>query len=147
MAFHYRLEALLRLQRSIEKHQENLLMACAARVSALKIEMAGWEEERRQRKRETAEDLKMGSTGAALGLAAEWDIAARRKQNGVELQLVNAEAARNEQMAKVRVERQKREVLEGLKEKLESTYDLEQRRKIQQVMDDMYLTRAFYWKG
>jgi hypothetical protein len=135
------------LQRSIEKHQENLLMACAARVSALKIEMAGWEEERRQRKRETAEDLKMGSTGAALGLAAEWDIAARRKQNGVELQLVNAEAARNEQMAKVRVERQKREVLEGLKEKLESTYDLEQRRKIQQVMDDMYLTRAFYWKG
>jgi flagellar export protein FliJ len=147
MAFHYRLESLLRLQRSIEKQQENLLMACAARVSALKNDMANWEAERQQRKRLEAEELKAGSTGAALGLAAEWDVAARRKQKEVALQLVNAEAARNEQVAKMRAERQKREVLEGLKEKLESSYDLEQRRKIQQVMDDMYLTRAFYWKG
>ena len=122
-------------------------MACAARVGALKNEIADWEKERRQRKRQAAEDLKVGSTGAALGLAAGWDVAAGRKQKEVALQLVKAEAARNEQMAKVRAERQKREVLEGLKEKLESTYDLEQRRKIQQVMDDMYLTRAFYWKG
>lgn len=147
MAFHYRLESLLRLQRSIEKQQENLLMACAARVSALKNEMASWEEERHQRKRHAAEDLKMGSTGAALELAAQWDVAARRKQKEIASQLVKAEAVRNQQLAKVQAERQKREVLEGLKEKLESTYDLEQRRKIQQVMDDMYLTRAFYWKG
>jgi flagellar biosynthesis chaperone FliJ len=147
MAFHYRLESLLRLQRSIEKQQENLLMACAARVNALKNEMADWEEGRRQKKRQATEELMEGSTGAALGLAAEWDFAARRKQKEIGLQLAKAEAARNEQMAKVRAERQKREVLEGLKERLESSFDQEQLRKVQQVMDDMYLTRAFYWKS
>jgi flagellar biosynthesis chaperone FliJ len=147
MAFQYRLESILRLQRSIEKQQENLLMACAARVSALKNEMAEWEEERRQRKRQAAAELVNGSTGAVLGLAADWDFAAQRKQKEIALQLVKAEAARNEQMAKVRAERQKREVLEGLKERLKTTFDQNELRKVQQIMDDMYLTRAFYWKG
>ncbi|HET7108471.1 MAG TPA: hypothetical protein VFI38_16780 [Candidatus Acidoferrum sp.] len=137
----------MRLQRSIEKQQENLLMECAARVTALKNEMAAWEVGRRQRKQQSAEDLKQGSTGAALRLGAEWDVAARQKQKEIVVQLVKAEVARNEQMAVVRAERQKREVLEGLKEKVESAYDREQLRKIQQVMDDMYLTRAFYWKS
>jgi flagellar export protein FliJ len=147
MAFHYRLESLLRLQRSVEKQEENRLLACAARVTALKNEMEEWEEGRRLRKQQSAEELKEGSTGAVLSLASEWDAGARRKQKEIALQLVKAEAARNEQMVKVRAERQKREVLEGLKEKLKSTFDQEQLRKVQQVMDDMYLTRAFYWKG
>jgi flagellar export protein FliJ len=147
MAFHYRLESLLRLQRSIEKQQENLLMGCAARVTALKNEIAEWEEQRRHRKNRGSEELKEGSTGAALSMAAEWDATARRKQKEIALQLVQAETARNEQVAKVRGERQKREVLEGLKEKLKSTYELEELRKTQRVMDDMYLTRSFYWKG
>ena len=122
-------------------------MASAARVSTLKNEMAEWEEERRERKRQAATELIGGSTGAVLGLAAEWDFAARQKQKEIGLQVVKAEATRNEQMAKVRAERQKREVLEGLKDRLESSFDQEQLRKVQQVMDDMYLTRAFYWKG
>jgi len=147
MAFRYRLEALLRLQRSVERQEENRLLACAARVTGLRKELEDWEEERRKRKRQSAEELVAGSTGAMLRIVAEWDVAARRKQRDIGALLMKAEKERGEQMAKVRTERQKREVLEGLKTQLKSTFDQEQLRKAQQVMDDLYLTRAFYWKS
>lgn len=147
MAFRYRLESLLRLQRSIEKQEENRLLACVAQVTALRKEIDEWEEARRNRKRRSAEEMKEGSTGAALTLTAEWDAGVRRKQKQIAALLVQAEEARKAQVAKVQQERQKREVLEGLKDRLENAFDQEELRRVQQVMDDMYLTRAFYWKG
>jgi len=147
MAFQYRLEAVLRLQRSIEKQEENRLLALAAQAAALRNEIEQWEQERRHRKRKTLEDLKSGSTGATLGLTAEWDVSVQRKQKEIGLRLLKAEEARKAQVAKLRQERQKREVLEGLKERLETAYDQEELRRVQQIMDDMYLTRAFYYKG
>lgn len=147
MPFRYRLEAMLKLQRSIEKQEENRLLAYAAKVARLRNEMDAWEEERRNRKRLGAEELKTGSTGAAMNLIAEWDVTVRRKQRELAVLLVQAEEVRRAQVAKVCQERQKREVLQGLKERLESAYDREELRKIQQVMDDMFLTRTFYYKG
>jgi len=147
MAFQYRLESILRLQRSIEKQEENRLLALAARVAALQNEINDWERERRERKLLAAQELQSGSTGAALSLTAQWDVSAQRRQKEIGQLLVKAEQARQAQVVKVQQERQKREVLEGLKERLETAYDQETLRRIQQVMDDMHLTRAFYYKG
>jgi len=61
--------------------------------------------------------------------------------------MIQAEEARKAQVARVQEERRKREVLESLKDRLATTYDQEELRRIQQVMDDMFLTRAFYYKG
>ena len=147
MPFRYRLEAILKLQQSIEKQEENRLLGCAARVVALRNEIESWEDERKNRKCLAAEELKTGSTGAAMNLTAEWDVTVRRKQRELGALLMQAEETRSAQVAKVRQERQKREVLQGLKERLEGAYDQEELRKVQQVMDDMFLARAFYYKG
>jgi len=105
-----------------------------------------WEEARRRRKRQDAEDLKSGSTAAALTLTVGWDAGVTRKQNELAAKLKKAEEERSAQVAKVQQERQKREVLEGLKERLQTVHNQEELRRIQQVMDDMFLTRAFYYK-
>jgi len=147
MAFQYRLEAILRLQHSIEKQEENRLLACVAQVTSLRNEIEAWEVERRNRKRQSAEELKAGSTGVALSIAADWDVHVTRKQCEIGALLVKAEEVRRTQVVKVQQERQKREVLEGLKDRLETVYDQEELRRLQQVLDDMHLTRAFFYKG
>ena len=147
MAFRYRLESVLRLQRSLEKQEENRLLACVAKVATLRNELQSWEEERRNRKRLSAEELQAGSTGAALSLTASWDAQVVRKQCEIVRHMIQAEEARKAQVARVQEERRKREVLESLKDRLATTYDQEELRRIQQVMDDMFLTRAFYYKG
>lgn len=147
MPFRYRLEAILKLQRSIEKQEENRLLACAAKVVALRNEMNAWENERKNRKCLAAEELKTGSTGAAMNLTAEWDSTVRQKQRELGKLLLQAEEVRRAQLAKVQQERQKREVLQGLKDRLEGAYDQEELRKVQQVMDDLFLTRVSYYQG
>ena len=147
MAFQYRLESVLRLQRSIEKQEENRLLACVTKLAVLRNELEAWEEERRNRKRQAAEEMKSGSPAATLTITASWEASVTRKQRDIGLKLVKAEEERRAQVAKVQQERQKREVLEGLRERLQTAYDQEELRRIQQVMDDMFLTRAFYYKG
>jgi flagellar export protein FliJ len=146
MPFKYRLEVLLRLQRSLERQEENRLLACVARVAILNAELQSWEQARFTRKQRTVEELQSGATGAMLQLAADWDAAARRKQGEVRKQLAAAEQARLQQMQIYRKARQKREVLDGLRERQETAYDQEELRQLQRTMDEMFLNRNFLWK-
>ena len=146
MAFAYRLEVLLRLQRSLEQQEENRLLACAVRVARLKAELRSWEAARFARKRRIIEELEAGATGVVLQIAGEWDLAACRKQAEIRKQMETAEQLRLQQMGVYRKARQKREVLDGLKERQQTAYNQEELRKMQQTLDEMYLVRTFLWK-
>lgn len=143
MAFEYRLESLLRLQRSIEHQEENRLLACAARVTGLKADLQAWEKLRLSRREQANSHLEQGTTAVFLQFAAEWDRAARALQKEIGRQLRAAEADRQKQMHGYRAARQKREVLESLKQRLQDTYTVEQLRRIQQSLDETYLIRNF----
>jgi flagellar export protein FliJ len=144
MPFRYKLETLLRLQRSLEHQEENRLLACVARIVSLKVDLQVWEEARLQTRRIAQGDLQMGAPGVLLQFAAEWDETARRRQNELLGQLQVAEQLRAEQLKKYREARQKREVFEGLKERQESLHTAEHLRRIQQGLDEAHLIRSFY---
>jgi flagellar export protein FliJ len=144
MPFRYKLEALLRLQRSVEHQEENRLLACVARVVSLNADLQAWEEARLQTRRNAQGDLQKGSPGVFLQFAAEWDQSVRRRQNDLRHQLQSAEQSRDEQMKKYREARRKREVFEGLKERQEAAYSAEQSRRIQLSLDEAHLIRSFY---
>ena len=146
MPFAYRLEVLLRLQRSLEHQEENRLLACAARVARLRAELHAWTEARSARMRGVVQELEAGATGAALQFAADWDVAARLKQSEIRKQVEAAEQQRLQQMRVYREARQKREVLDGLKERQQTAYNQEELRKIQRTLDEMFLVRTFVWK-
>lgn len=147
MSFTYRLEVLLRLQRSLEHQEENRLLACVARIARLNTELQSWEAARFARKRRIMEELQAGATGAVLQTAADWDLAARRKQADIRKQMEAAEQMRLQQMLVYREARQKREVLDGLRERQQMAYNLEEVRRSQQTLDEMYLVRTFLWKA
>ncbi len=144
MPFAYRLEVLLRLQHSLERQEENRLLACVVRVARLKAELQSWEAARFARKRRIMEELETGATGVVLQIAADWDFAARRKQSDVRKQIEAAEQLRLQQMRVYREARQKREVLDGLREQQQTVYNQEELRKMQQTLDEMYLVRTFF---
>lgn len=146
MAFHYKLEVILRLQRSIEHQEENRLLACLARIAALKTEFEEWEEARARRRKSAWGTDEKGTPGILLQFVAEWDKTACAKEKAILEQLRAAEEARLKLMKIYREARQKREVLESLKQGQESAYVTEQLRRIQQGLDEAHLLRSFYWR-
>lgn len=143
MAFHYRLETLLRLQRSVEHQEENRLLACVAQVASLRAELRVWEQWRWERKRAAWNEHEEGAPGILLRIAAETEEALRRREKQIAEQLKSAEAKRDKQMQACRQARQKRETLDGLKEQQESAYNTEQLREIQKSLDEAHLLRSF----
>lgn len=147
MPFTYRLEALLGLQRSLEHQEENRLLACVARVAQLKAQLKFWEQARFARKQHAMEELQEGTRGIVLQLAAEWDAGARRVQAEIRKQVEAAEQLRLQQLQVYRKARQKREVLADLRERQETSYDQEQLRQLQRVLDESFLIQTFHKKN
>jgi flagellar export protein FliJ len=147
MPFKYRLEVLLRLQRSVEHQEENQLLACVARVAQLKARLQQWEQARFARKQRTVEELQEGAKGIVLQLAAEWDAGARRKQAELRKQIEAAEQLRLQQMQIYRKARQKREVLDDLRQRQQTTYDQKELRQLQRTLDETFLIQTFHKKN
>jgi len=144
MAFRYRLEVLLRLQRSIEQQEENRLLACVSKVASLRAEAQAMEQLRWHRKQGAWNKQADVTPAAFLHFAADWDDHARRRQKEIQEQIKAAETARLKQMAVYRAARQKRDILEGLKDRQESAYTAEQLRMLQQSLDEAHLLRSFF---
>ena len=143
MAFRYRLETLLRLQRSVEHQEENRLLVCVARVTKLQTEWHAWQEMRWQQKRAALADHVDGAPGILLRITAELEDAGRRREKALEDELKAAETASQKQLRIYRQARQKREILESLKERQESEYTIEQLRQMQKNLDEAHLLRTF----
>jgi flagellar biosynthesis chaperone FliJ len=146
MAFEYRLEVLLKLQTSLEHQEENRLLVCAGRVAQLKGEVERLSRERIERKRNELAEMEKSVVGIIVTVETECDESVKSLIADTEKHLKIAEQARLEQLIIYRTARQKREVLESLKERLKSIYDQDQLRRVQQGMDDTYLMRTFFWK-
>jgi flagellar export protein FliJ len=144
LAFRYRLEILLRLQRSVEHQEENRLMACAARVASLKNELQDWEEARLARRASVWADLEKGAPGTVLQFAALWDRAVSLHEKEILEKLHAAEKAREEQLTVYRAARRKREVLESLRQREETTHNSELLRRIQRDLDEAHLAQTAY---
>jgi hypothetical protein len=144
VAFQYSLEALLRLQRSIEQQAENRLLVYVAKVATLQNEARSLEQLRWQHKQEVWTGHAEGTPAAFLRFAVDWDELARRRQQEILEQLKAAETARLKQLAVYRAARQKREILEGLKDSQKSAYTAKQLRKLQESLDQTYLLRSFF---
>lgn len=144
MPFRFRLETLLRLQRSLEHQEENRLHACVARIVGLQTDLHAWEEARLHRRANVWADLQEGHPGVFLQFSGLWEEQVRLREKDIRRQLRLAEQARQEQLKLYRAARQKREILESVKERQESAYASEFLRRAQQDLDEAHLMRSFY---
>jgi flagellar export protein FliJ len=145
MAFRYSLQPLLRLRLSLERQEEQRLFAIAALVARLRADLDQLEldsfEARRAELRELAEvGLGSGSSIQFAAICREAFDVARKKMT---LELQEAERKRLHQLKEYQAVRQKREILEGLRERQKAAYELEFARHEQQTADETFLIRAY----
>ncbi len=144
MAFRYKLETLLRLQRSLEHQEENRLLICVARIAGLNAALQAWEDARRQRDAGVWQDFTQPNPACLLQFASLWEQTARAREKEIREQLRLAELARQEQWKVYRLARQKRETLESLREREATAYTAEYLRSMQRDLDEAHLLRLSY---
>ena len=137
--FRYPLQPLLRLRESLERQEENRLFAIAADVARLRTQLEQLDEAGLQGRRTDLHDWEAGSAGALLWFAAMRTTATAEMRKNIEAELAAAEQRRLLQLAAFQAARQKREILEGLRERQQSAYDLASAHREQQALDDVFL--------
>ena len=141
MPFRYPLQPVLRLRVSIERQEEQRLFAIAAVVARLRSEIETLFDNYLQQKRAALQDLVSTSSGAALQFIASCDTAYASAGKSLQDRLQEAERQRLRQLLIYQAARQKREILEGLRDQHKADYDLEVVHQEQQTTDEAFLLR------
>jgi len=143
MAFQFTLRGLLRLRLSLEKAELQKLQAIAAEAARVRLEFESVEQQRGALKRRTHEALV--SEGMT---AAEWHFEMAREASLEELlseqieTLADLEEKRKLQQARYMKARMQREILTSLRERQLTQYNLEESRRAQQRVDELFLIRS-----
>ena len=141
MAFRYPLESVLRLRRGLERQEEQRLTAIVAVVARLRAEIAEFERVRLEQRRTVLQELTAGCSGAMVQFGALCDSAAESMARRLQTQLAEAEGKRLEQLGVYQTARQKREILEGLRERQAMNHARETARREQERLDEGFLVR------
>jgi flagellar export protein FliJ len=143
MPFRYPLQSLLRLREGLERQEENSLFAIAAHVAALRAQIEQLRENQMQSRRAEFQQMQTGSVGAALQFGSTCEEAARVACKKLEAELADAERRRRVQLTAYQAARQKREILESLRERRETVYEIEVAHREQQTLDDTFLLQTY----
>jgi flagellar export protein FliJ len=143
MAFHYRLESLLRLRRSLERQEELRLHALVAVVARLRSELQQLDEGRLAQRRSAQQSLATGGAGSTLQFEVACDEAYLVTRKSLREKLAEAEKKRTELLEIYIGARKQSEILDALRKRQEEAYTLEFLRREQQRADEAFLIRAY----
>jgi flagellar export protein FliJ len=143
MAFRYTLQSLLRLRQGLERQEEQRLFAIAALVARLRAELEAFDISRLDERRAFLQEMLNGLPGAVMQFASQCEAASQQSRAKLLAQLADAELRRLEQLRVYQAARQKREVLEGLRERQEGIYDREMAHREQERSDENFLVQRF----
>jgi flagellar export protein FliJ len=139
MAFHFVFEKMLHLRAGVERQEEQKLAAIAGEIAGIRAEIAACGERRSEVRRVALREVAGGSSGAVLQFAVVCDTAAAELEKKLREQLRAAEKARAQQLEVYRRARQKREVLERLRDRQSAAYERELLRREQEEVDENFL--------
>ena len=141
MAFRFPLQALLRYRESYER-RERLRLQIATRELAIARQQL--EEANRERKKaldDSAKRLTAGMMGAELQIDQARDQAYCRRMAACEERIQKLQVLRQSQLEAFQKAQQQRKIVENLREHQFAAYRLEQERRAQQQVDEIFLIR------
>jgi flagellar export protein FliJ len=142
MAFHFSMETLLRLRHSLERKERLLLEDLARRMAAVRQEILAIQQERRAAWELLSGGLKVGLNASEMHFAQMCEVARQARHCRLTEQLMELEKQYFLQQTIFLAARQKREILENLRDRQATEYRREWDRKEQQNVDDLFLMRA-----
>jgi flagellar export protein FliJ len=142
MAFHFTLEAVLRLRQSLEDRELLLLQSLLTRRAALRSEVEQLRQSSFNLEQEAKQAMLLRPTPAVeIHFAMARLQGLDRRQQLLREQLRQLESAIVEQRLRYRQQRRNREALEALREAQLRDYQLTQRRREQAQLDELHLLR------
>ena len=142
MSFHFTLNGVLRLRVSLERAELQRLQALAAAVARTREEIESLEQEMKADQRRLWEGAAAtGVTGAELHfqMAREGILIALRSE--LWIRLSDLEQQRTAQQGRYLQARMQREILSNLRKRQLAEYELDQSRREQQRIDELFLIR------
>jgi flagellar export protein FliJ len=144
MAFRFSLESIYRLRKSLEHQQEQRLSQASYEVARAQVLMSRLDENYSENQRQWRAAFDDSNLVAALkfGAACEKGYTAARER--AQAALAAAQEKQLIQLQQYWEARQKREILESLRERRYAEYRTDFARQQQQLADEMYLLRGFF---
>lgn len=141
MAFRFSLEPVLRLRAGYERLEKLRLLALAGVLARIRDEIAVVAREEAVLRQTRRESLSRGTTAAEIQLGTFADMARAKRNRELAERAVAIQRQHAKQMRVYQLARQKREILENLRERRRQEYERELARKQQQELDETYLLR------
>ena len=141
MAFRFPLQALLRFRESFE-HRERLLLELATReVVRARQQAVEVKNQRTAGLDEMSRNLANGLVGVELHFEVASDTAWARRLATLAKEVESLDAQRKNRLEAYQKAQQQLKIMENLKSRWMAAYRLEQERRTQQQMDEMFLIR------
>jgi flagellar export protein FliJ len=138
MAFRFSLAAVLKYREELEKREERVLEQRREAIARLEAQLASTQEQRLLIVAERNALLERGTLGDDLLFATEQEQQMKALEETLQKQISEAMREYQEQMKIFLAARQKREVLEELRNTRKETYETEQARREQQTIDEIF---------
>jgi flagellar export protein FliJ len=143
MAFHFSLNGVLRLRESLEKAELQQLRAIAAAVAFSRAELDSLDKDIESAQRWTLDAAATsGLTGAELHFEVLREGVLRAVRSSLAEKLAGLQRQREEQQQRYLHARQQREILSNLYQRQLAAYRLQQARREQQRLDELFLIRT-----
>jgi len=147
MAFHFTLKGLLRLRQSLERAELQKLQAIVGAVAQARAEIAAVEEEIAGRRRAFQSLVTVGVAAAEWHFEMAREASLRALQSELLKKLADLEEKRKQQQARYVQAHRQREILSNLRERQLAAYELEEARRAQQRIDELFLIRTISSAG
>jgi flagellar export protein FliJ len=141
MPFRFSLATVLNLREQLEQREMLLLERRYAELAAVQGRLWEAAESIVRAQQQQADELKAGTTAFPLQLIVETIKALERHRATLQLNLQEAQLRLREQLGKYRQARQKRDVLEELRQQQFDYYQREQGKMEQRECDELFLLR------
>jgi|HubBroStandDraft_6_1064221.scaffolds.fasta_scaffold01600_10 flagellar export protein FliJ len=139
MAFHFSLQPVLRLRASYERLERMRLLALVAAIVRVRQKREALDKESRDAGVRTRERLAAGMAGGEMQFEIACEKLRSEYKHALEIQARDLDRAQKKQRQAYQMARQKREILENLRERRLEAYRREESRREQQRIDELFL--------
>ena len=142
MAFHFSLQAVLRVRIGYENVERLRLLAFAALMVRTRGEIEALDKESANARESMRRMLSAGVAGVEMHVESVCERVRAEHRRALEARLEELRKKQEKQRMIYLLARQKREILENLRERKLAEYQKEQARKEQQTLNDLFVLRA-----
>jgi len=141
VSFRFSLQPVMRLRESLERRERMRLLLLGSQITQMRQRLQGLEQEKETVRQQLSTQLMRGIAGTDFCLATSEIAAFEQRKDVLARQIVALEEKRREQQNAYQEAQRQRKILDNLRDRYLQTYRLEQSRRQQQQVDDLFMLR------